>query len=126
MNRSKTGVALLATLSALAAPSAAQADLRVCQPKVEWHAIDPNGFVIVSLEGMGVARFCDVNSATATSVGEIKPETCRGWYASFMSVRARQTKVTMWLNFPGAAPECSSIHFNWAVPDPYPYFMAFD
>lgn len=124
------GRALLAAILLFAAPQGASAGTVLwCYTKITSVAVTPNGWLYLNFENMGQVPLCDVDSDLTPadpSIGTIKPDVCKSWYASALSHMNTQKTVVMAIAFPGAAPTCNSIPgFNWAFPNPYPYFIDF-
>lgn len=123
------GGVFAATMLIGSVPYQANAAALWCYTKVASVTVNPTGYLYVSFENMGQPLLCDMNANLTPAdpnIATIKPDVCKSWYASFLSHLNTQKPVAIAINFAGTPPTCSQIPvFDWAVPNPYPYWIAF-
>lgn len=123
------GYMLSTAILLVATPKSANADVLWCYTKITSVAVRTNGWLYLNFENMGQVPLCDVNADLTPadpSIGTIKADVCKSWYASALSHMNTQKTVVMAIAFPGTAPACNAIPgFSWAFPNPYPYWIEF-
>lgn len=117
---------LLGTMGYAASASAATLP---CTTKVTGVAVAPGGTVLVTLQGIGTPKICELNSTMiGPGVGSISPEVCKAWVSMFLTAKASGQNFSFIIDY-GTNPAPASCQnlasFNYAIPDPFPYWVNF-
>ncbi len=96
-----------------------------CSGQVSFFALSPAGLLEVS-NGYGVHYLCTVTGTYSTGIA---PDTCKAWYALFLTAKSAGTTVTeQYQSAGGTAQTCQDLlnNYNWAIPNPVPYIVIAD
>lgn len=98
--------------------AAAQAGTFSCSGKVTLLALHPqNGIVQVS-NGHGVHYLCQLQAVYQG----VPAEVCSAMYSMLLAAKASGKAINFMYSSPDDAKSCATLG-NWAVPDPFPYFI---
>lgn len=98
-----------------------------CEGQVTYLGLNPDGLVMMGVNGYGVWYICNITLPFAGNGGiNFTAEACRGWYATVLAAQKSGQGIRVFFESPAYTsngPECTALG-TWVTPNPSPYHLS--